>query len=87
MRSIAGKTIQWDLSLAQAEFAWNQSISETTSKNPFKVVDGWNPINLLDLAPLPTTHQFSSDADERVKQIKKMHVEVPKRTAKQNEKY
>jgi hypothetical protein len=60
-----GKNIrQWDLLLAQAEFAYNRSTSQTTSCSPFEDVYGLNPIYPLDLAPIPTTIQFSGDADE-----------------------
>ena len=30
----------------------------------------------MDLLPLPTTHEFSVDAEEHAKQIKKLHKEV-----------
>lgn len=69
-----GKNIrQWDLLLAHAEFAYNWSKSRTTGYSPFEVVYGQNPISPLELAPLPTTQQFSGDAEERVKFIKKLH--------------
>ena len=63
--SFVGKNIrQWDLLLAQAEIAYNRSISETTGCSPFEAVYGQKPISLLDLAPIPTTIQFSGNADE-----------------------
>ena len=65
-----GKHIrQWDLLLAQAEFAYNRSTSQTTGCSPFEAVYGLNPISPLDLAPIPTTIQFSGNADERAKGI------------------
>ena len=41
----------------------------------------------LDLVPLPTTQNFSSEAEERVKQLKKLHEQIRDKIAKQNEKY
>lgn len=46
-----------------------------------------NPLSPLDLAPLPATQNFSGDAEERVKQIKKLHERIREKIAKQNEKY
>lgn len=46
---------EWDLLLAHAEFAYNQSTSKTTGCSPF------------NLAPLPTNHYFSGDAEEEAK--------------------
>ena len=83
-----GKNIrQWDLILPQIEFAYNHSIHQTTGSSPFEVVYGKNPISPLDLAPLLTDHQFSGEAEERSKSIKKMHEQVRDRILKQNEKY
>jgi hypothetical protein len=74
LRSFVGKNIhQWDLLLAQAKFAYNRSTSQTTGCSPFEAVYGLKPISPLDLAPLPTNTQFSGDADERTKKIKKLH--------------
>ena len=45
LRSFVGKNIrQWDLLLAQVEFAYNRSLSQTTGHNPFEAVYGLNPI-------------------------------------------
>ena len=88
LRSYVGKNIrQWDLILPQIEFAYNHSIHQTTGSSPFEVVYGKNPISPLDLAPLLIDHQFSGEAEERSKSIKKMHEQVRDRILKQNEKY
>lgn len=66
-----GKNIrQWDIILAQTEFAYNQPTSQTTRKSPFEVVCGKNPSSPLDLTPHPTVNQFNGDAEERAKFIK-----------------
>ncbi|KAJ8643559.1 hypothetical protein MRB53_005307 [Persea americana] len=73
--------------LAQAEFAYNRSLSQTPSCSPFEAVYGLNPTSPLDLAPIPITQQFSGDAEERVTTIKKMHEQIREKIIKQNEKY
>ena len=45
------------------------------------------PINPLDLVPLSGTHHYSGDANERMKNIKKLHEEVREKILKHNEKY
>jgi hypothetical protein len=88
LRSFVGKNIrQWDLLLAQAEFAYNRSPSQTTSHSPFEAVYGLNPIGPLEIAPLPVTKHFSGDAEEQAKEIKKLHEQIRGRILKKNEKY
>ena len=65
LRSLVGRNIkQWDNALAEIEFDYNRSTSQTTDTSPFEVVYGRNPISLLDLAPLPTSYQFSGNTEE-----------------------
>jgi hypothetical protein len=52
-----------DLIFPQAKFAYNHSISQNT-RSHFQVVYGQNPWNSLDLIPLPTSANFSGDAEE-----------------------
>uniref|UniRef100_A0A2N9J8I5 Integrase catalytic domain-containing protein n=1 Tax=Fagus sylvatica TaxID=28930 RepID=A0A2N9J8I5_FAGSY len=88
LRSFVGKNIrQWDLLLAQAEFAYNRSPCQTTGHSPFEAMYGLNPIGPLDLAPLPVTNHFSGDAEERAKEIKKLHEQIRGSILKKNEQY
>ena len=48
---------------------------------------GLNPIGPLELAPLPVTKHFSGDAEERAKEIKKLHEQIRGSILKKNEKY
>ncbi|GJW53499.1 reverse transcriptase domain-containing protein [Tanacetum coccineum] len=62
MRSLArDNPKKWDLTLPQAEFAYNRSINRTTGKSPFEIVYEKNPFNPLDLAPITLTHQKIND--------------------------
>ncbi|GKV41594.1 hypothetical protein SLEP1_g49100 [Rubroshorea leprosula] len=84
LRSFVGKNLrQWDLVLAQAEFAYNNSSNQATGKCPFEVVYGVRPFSPLDLAPLPTSRQFSADVEQRAKEIKKLHEEVREKLQRQ----
>ncbi|XP_027343128.1 uncharacterized protein LOC113855696 [Abrus precatorius] len=67
---------QWDLILPQVEFAYNNSSNPATGKCPFEVVYGTRPLSPLDLIPIPTNKQFSADADQRAKEIKKLHEQI-----------
>jgi hypothetical protein len=88
LRSFVGKNIwQWDFLLAQAEFAYNRFPSQTIGHSPFEAVYGLNPIGPLELAPLLVTKHFSGDAEERAKEIKKLHEQIRGSILKKNEKY
>ena len=73
--------------LSQIEFAYNRSMHQSVGMSSFEVVYGINPIGPLDLVPYPTKKQFSGDANERVKEIKKLHELVRASIEKQNERY
>ena len=64
---------QWNLILAQVEFAYNNFINQATGKCPFEVVNGNHPFSPLDLAPSPTIRQYNADAKQRAKEINKLH--------------
>ncbi|GJV22901.1 RNA-directed DNA polymerase [Tanacetum coccineum] len=67
---------QWDLTLPQAEFAYNRSPNCTTGKTPFEIVYGRNPITPLDLVLIPVREPLNIDTDEQSKKIKDLHQEV-----------
>ena len=88
LRSFVGKNLkQWDLILAQVEFAYNNSISQATGKCPFEVVYGTRPLSPLDLTPSSNQRQYSADGDQRAKEIKKLHEQVREQIQKQNLRY
>jgi hypothetical protein len=88
LRSFVGKNLrQWDLILAQIEFAYNNSTNQPTGKCPFEVVYGMRPLSPLDLTPSPSTQQYSADVEQRTNEIKKLHEQVRGRIEKQNSRY
>jgi len=78
---------QWDLILAQIEFAYNNSPNQATGKRPFEVVCGMRPLSPFDLTPSPSTQQYSADAKQRANEIKKLHEQVRVKIEKQNSRY
>nr|GEU40388.1 RNA-directed DNA polymerase [Tanacetum cinerariifolium] len=88
LKCLVGDNIRkWDLVQPQAEFAYNRSSSRTTSKSPFEVVYGCNPLRPLDLVPLPINLTYNGDGVEHARAIKELHEKVKLKIEKQNQKY
>ncbi|GJX10700.1 RNA-directed DNA polymerase [Tanacetum coccineum] len=88
LRSLIGDNAkQWDLILPQAELAYNRSVNHTTSKSPFEVVYGQNPITPLDLVPVPEVGWFSEEGTDQSEQIKELHRSVQEQIIRHNEQY
>ncbi|GJT59674.1 reverse transcriptase domain-containing protein [Tanacetum coccineum] len=51
-RLIGDNPKQWDLTIAQAEFAYSRLTNRTTGMSPFMIVYGRNPFIPLDLTPI-----------------------------------
>jgi hypothetical protein len=64
---------EWEECLPIAEYAYNRARHLTTSKSPFEVVYGFNPLSPLDILPLPLQERINMDANARVNYLKKMH--------------
>ncbi|PKU75187.1 hypothetical protein MA16_Dca027667 [Dendrobium catenatum] len=87
LRCFVGKNIkQWDLILAQIEFAFNRSVNQATKKTPFEVAYGYNPLTPLELVPMVQTAVFSPDAEQRSVEIQQLHQQVRDTIAKHNRK-
>ncbi|KAI0529217.1 hypothetical protein KFK09_001764 [Dendrobium nobile] len=56
---------QWDLILAQIEFAFNRSINQSTRRSPFEIVYGRNPLTPLDLIPIVQQTAYNPDGEQR----------------------
>ena len=68
MRNLSGENpCQWDLALAQAEFAYNDSVNKSTGKSPFQIVYGRSLRGVVDLVALSDLdNRRSADAHEFV---------------------
>ena len=50
LRCLVGdKPSNWEIVLAQAEFAYNNSVNRSTGKTPFEIVTRMQPRGVLDL--------------------------------------
>ena len=88
LRSLVSKNIkEWDLKLPHAEFAYNRTPSFATAHSPFESCYGINPLTPLELTPLPLESRVSYEAEERAKEMKKLHEEIRAKIEKTNEMY
>jgi len=54
LRTIVKKDLKiWEECLPYMEFPYNRAVHSNTNMCPFKIVDGFKPIALIDLLPLP----------------------------------
>ncbi|KAA0039021.1 UDP-glucose:glycoprotein glucosyltransferase isoform X1 [Cucumis melo var. makuwa] len=71
IRCLGGsKPKQWDLALAQAEFAFNNMKNRSTGRCPFEIVYTRSPRLTFDLANLPSIVDISNEAENMIDRIK-----------------
>ena len=85
IRCICGdKKGQWDLALAQAEFAYNSSVSRSTGKSPFAIVYTKVPRHVVDLIKFPSTVGTSAVAFALAESYTNLFKEVQQSLEKSN---
>lgn len=70
IRSMCGdKPKQWDLTLPQVEFAYNNTVHTTTGKSPFSLVYTSVPRHVVDLVALSKASGVSTTAENMAKDV------------------
>lgn len=89
LRRLSGENpSQWDSILAQAEFAYNNSVNRSTRKNPFQIVYGKSPKGVVDLVDLPDLgDKRSVDASDFADSMQELHEQVKQKLQASNNKY
>ena len=62
--------------LAQAKFAYNNSVNRSIEKTPFEIVTGMHPRGILDLRDVVGEEKRSVAGEEFVDFMKSLHKEV-----------
>ena len=73
LRVLVKKNIKsWEDVLPHTQFAYNRG-KHSTSKSPFMIVYGFEPLTALDLLPLPLHKRVNMDMEKRAENMKKLH--------------
>ncbi|GKA29603.1 RNA-directed DNA polymerase [Tanacetum coccineum] len=75
----------WDVSLAQAEFAYNSAVHSSTGFSPFEVVYKTSPRHVVDLVDLPGKKNIQ--ANRMVEEVQATHEVVRANITEANVKY
>ena len=80
LRCLVGvHTVNWDLLLSKAEFAYNNSVNRSTGMSPFEIVHGYKPNRPLDLVPLPSHARVSESAASFTQHVRDLHHSISQR--------
>jgi hypothetical protein len=78
---------QWDSILPQVEFAYNDSVNQSTGKSPFQVFYGMQPRGVSELRDSEQTVTSSASAEEFAEAMKELHSRVKERLLKSSQEY
>jgi hypothetical protein len=78
---------QWDQILAQAEFAYNDSVNRSTGKSPFQIVYGMNPRGVSELRDLKQSEFRSVGAEDFAAEMQELHNQIKEQLKKSNNEY
>jgi len=67
---------QWDQSLAQTKFAFNNSVNRSTGKSPFEIVYGIHPRGIAELRDLKQDEFKSVGAEDFSTKMQRLHDRV-----------
>jgi hypothetical protein len=69
----------WDNTLPQVEFAYNDSVNQSTGQSPFQIVYGTQLRGFSELRDLEQTTTRSASAEEFAEAIRELHSRVKER--------
>ena len=78
---------QWDLALAQAEFAYNDTLNQSTRIIPFHIVFGMNPRGVYELRNLGKNETRIEKFEEFEEQMQRLQEDVKGRLQESSGKY
>ena len=81
---VGNKPCNWEMVLAQAEFAYNNYVNKSTGKTPFEIVTRIHPRGILDLRDIAGEEKRSATEEEFANFIESLHKEVKLRIEKSN---
>ena len=84
---VGNKTSNWEMVLAQDDFAYNTFVNRSTRKTPFEIVTGMKPRGVSDLRDVVGEKKRSVAREEFVDFIESLHKEVKLRMEQSNQKY
>ena len=84
---VGNKASNWEMVLAQAEFAYNNSVNRSTRKTPFEIVTRMHPRGISDLRDVASEEKRSAAGEEFADFMESLHNEVKLRLEQSNQKY
>jgi hypothetical protein len=78
---------QWDNILPQAEFAYKDSVNQSTGQSPFQIVYGMQPRGIYELRDLEQTVTRSASAEDFTETMKELHNQVKERLQNSSQEY
>ena len=84
---VGNKPRNWEMVLAQVEFAYNNFVNRSTRKTPFEIVTKMKPRGVSDLRHVPSEEKRSATREEFANFMDSLHKEVKLRLEQSNQKY
>ena len=78
---------QWDFSIAQEEFVYNNAVHSAKGRSLFSIVYMRSPNHALDLVKLPKVPGLSATTSDLAKQVQEVQADVKNKLEKANAKY
>ena len=82
---VRNKPSNWEIVLAEIEFAYNNSLNRSIGKTPFEIFNGMHPRGILDLRDVAGKEKRSAVGEEFSDFIESLHKEVKLRLKQSNQ--